>query len=716
MARSQKHKKKSSAGVKTVAVQESKAPSTKEARREQAIGRSHFHKQEWLLIGIVLAITFVIFMNALDGQFVYDDRQQILKNPTLTSFANIPKMFTQGVWQFLNQTDKLAVGPYYRPLFNIALIINHQFFGLQVYGWHLFSILLHLGVVLLIFRVARQWGLTREVAAAAALLFGLHPVHSESVAWVAALPDPLAALFILASLLFYERYHHGQAKKPWALGLSIGLALAAMFSKEVAVIFPLFLVVREAIARLPEESFRSVFVRTAKRTAPFFALIIVYLAMRYTVLGFLRQDEPNAVNIPTTQVLMTIPSILLSYVRMLCIPYRLAVMYGNQYVQSAADPHFWAATLGMLMVVAAAIEGVARSAVARRALALMVIFILPVLNLKAFRPEESLLHDRYLYLPSIGFCILIAMALGWLSERFAARQKPVLVTVTALIALVFAVLTFNQNLTWQSEKAMTDNALRVTPDWPFLYNYIGAYAMEQNQLPEAERAFREAIERNPKYYDAYSNLGDIQRTQGSLADAEQSYLKAIDYGAPYGDTRYNLGVTYISLNRLEDAEHALQQAIEIQPSLINAHYNLAWVYDHEGKNNQAKQEYQATIELKPDYAEPRINLGAMLGREGQYPDALKQLQAAQAYAPDHPILLYSLGDVYQRLARYDEAITAYNQVLRREPQHGLAYTGLGLCYEAKGNKEQAKVNFQKAIDVASSQMPATVAREHLAKL
>lgn len=716
MARSRKHKKKSPAGVQPAAAPESKAPAPRQARREKAIARARFKKPEWLLIGGVLAITFLVFVNALDGQFVYDDRLQILKNPTLTTLANVPKMFTQGVWQFLNESDQSAVGPYYRPLFNIALIINHQLFGLQVFGWHLFSVLLHLGVVFLVYRVARQWGLTREVAAAAALLFGLHPIHSESVAWVAALPDPLAAIFILTSLLFYERHYHGQASKPLTLGLSIGLALAAMFSKEVAVIFPLFLAAREGLERLPQESLRAMLLRVAKRTAPFLALIVVYLTMRYAVLGFLRQDEPNAVGIPATHVLMTIPSILLSYARMLCIPYPLAVMYGNTYAQSLADPRFWMAALTMAAIMIPTVWAVRSSPAGRRALAWLIICVLPALNLKAFRPEESLLHDRYLYLPSIGFCILIAMALEWVSARRAARQQKVFVTATVLLVLVFFALTFNQNLTWQNEEAMTDNALRVTPAWPFLYNYIGAYAMEQNQLAKAESAFQDALQYNPKYYDAYANLGDIQRAQGNLADAEQNYLKAIDYGAPYAATRYNLGVTYVSLNRLAEAEQALFQAVEMQPAHVNARYNLGWVYDHEGKHALAEQAYLATLERKPDYPEPRINLGALLGRQGRYQAALDQLLIARSYAPEHPILLYTLGEVYQQTNRYEEAIAAYNQVLRREPQHALAYTGLGICYEALGNPAQAKANYQKAIDVASPQMPANVARERLAKL
>jgi hypothetical protein len=97
-----------------------------------------------VLLFVILAVSALAFANAIDGQFVYDDRLQVLKNPTLNSLSNIPKMFTQGVWQFLSETDKTAVGPYYRPIFNIALIVNRHLFGLEVAGWHIVSIALHL--------------------------------------------------------------------------------------------------------------------------------------------------------------------------------------------------------------------------------------------------------------------------------------------------------------------------------------------------------------------------------------------------------------------------------------------------------------------------------------------------------------------------------------------------------------------------------------------
>jgi tetratricopeptide (TPR) repeat protein len=695
---------------------QSKPASAGQQRRERARENAKANKRERLLLFGILAITALVFVNALDGQFVYDDRFQILKNPTLTSLANIPRMFTQGVWQFLNEGDKSAVGPYYRPLFNIALIFNRQLFGLEVFGWHLFSIAVHAVVVFLVYRLARQWRLSFEVAAASALLFGLHPVHSESVAWVAALPDPLAAVFVLSSLLLYERhYHNGRKGTSVTLIASVVLALIAMLSKEVAVVFPLFLIAREMLdgngAKIVELA-----TRTARRTAPFFAAIVIYFGMRYYVLGFLYRNEPTSLGISLISVLLTIPSVLLGYARMLLIPYPLAVMYANKYVQSAADNRFWLASLAIVTLLGCALWLVRSSAVGRRTIAFMIVFIFPVLNLRAFRQEESLLHDRYLYLPSIGFCILAAMGIDWLSTRFAARRGQVFAAATLMSGAILFGLTFYQNFSWQSELAMTDNAMKVAPSWPYLHNYIGAYHAEQRRFAEAERAYLATIDIDPKYYDAYSNLGDIYREQGKLRDAERCYLNAIEYGARYADTYYNLGVTYTSEGRNADAEEPFRRALEIWPTHLKARYNLGWLYAELGKDSLAEQAYSETLRQDPTYAEPRINLGILLTKLARYPEALTQLRTAQGYAPDHPVLIYALGDLYLKTQRYQEAVAEFKKVDARNLHQNLVHTRLGLCYEGLGRNDEAKTEFQKAIQLAPQDPNTGTAREHLAKL
>ena len=692
-------------------------PAVQPARHAAVKRRKTFVKErsQRVLLTVVLAVTAVAFLNSLNGEFVYDDKVQVLKNPAIKDAANIPKMLTQSVWQFLNESDQEAAGPYYRPLFNIALTMNYQIFGLEVFGWHLFSLAVHLAVTLLVYALARQWGLSRELAAAAALLFGVHPVHSESVAWVAALPDPLAAAFVLASLLLYERHYSPRGAGRYGLPASVGLALMAMMSKEVAIAYPIFLVARE-LFEPGEETMMLRFSRAFRRTAPFLAMIVIYMALRYYVLGFIARPEATAVGIPAWQVILTLPSILLSYARMLLIPFPLAVMYSKTYVESAGDPRFWGAALAVAALLGAALWVTRSSPVGRRALAFLILFLLPVLNLKAFRADESLLHDRYLYLPSIGFCLLLSMGIGWLAARFIPQKRRAVPGAAVAIALILFVLTVSQNRSWHSEDAMTGHALEVTGQWPYLLNYIGAQYSIQNRLNDAERLYQETLAINPRYYDALSNLGDAYRQRGSLEEAASAYNRAIEYGAPYADTYYNLGVTYTSQDRFAEAEAALRKTVELRPAHVNALYNLGYVCDKQDKRAEAEEAYVKAIARNPSYPEARINLGVLLTKQARYGEALNQLLAAQAIAPDHSILLFALGDLYMKTGRFREAADSWNRLAMREPSHRLVHTSLGLCYESLGDKEQARAQFQKAIEVAPQDPYTQTAREHLAKL
>jgi Flp pilus assembly protein TadD len=697
----------------------STAPSARQQRREQAIARTESKKRERILLIIALAITALAFFNSLNGEFVYDDQFQILKNPSLSSLANIPKMFVQSVWQFMNASSPDAVGLYYRPLFNTVLIINHQLFGANVIGWHMVSLLLHLAATFLVYKVALQWEPSQEISLAAALLFGLHPVHSESVAWISGIPDPLAAVFLLTSLYFYEKYYRGklwQAGQTYLLVLSLVSAGLAFFSKEVAVAFPIFLALREFFDRREDRSFTEMIILSLKRAAPYLALVVVYMAARFFVLGFLSKAEPKAVGITTTEVFLTIPAVLLQYARMLFYPYPLSIIYDQDYIREVSDPRFLSSLIAVAALIALAVWLTHTSLAGRRALIWMLLFLLPVLNLKAFNPQESLIHDRYLYIPSIGFSILIAQAIYWLSQLFKAQQQNVFQAAMALICLVLFGLTFSQNFTWKDDLTMANNALQYAPNRPFLHNFIGVYHFNKNRPEEAAKYYQTAIENDQQYYDALSNLGDLNRMQGKPFEAEQNYLKAIAAGAPYAETFYNLAVVYTSQNRFAEAEEQLSRAVEISPTHSSARYNLGWVYDQQGKTVLAEQAYAKTLEINPAYPEPRINLAISQTKRGAFNEALNNLLTAQTHAPDHSVMLYALGDVNMRLNRHQDGIQALNRLIQKEPQHRLAYTLLGLCYEGLGNKEQARAHFQKAIEVAPQETYTNTAREHLAKL
>ena len=715
-----KGKKKPTLPQQPVQEQESTEASTPEvkpaARRVESESFSiKAGKPERNAVLLILAITLVVFLNSLGGEFVYDDGYQILKNPTVQSADNIPAMFTQGVWQFMSSDTSKAVGLYYRPMFNSLLIVNYQLFGFSPFGWHLVSLLLHLAATFLVYRLARAWDQPREIAALAALLFGVHPIHVESVAWVSGVPDPLATVFVLLALLFHERSVREGSNNKWVLA-SLGMALLALFTKEVAIVLAGAVAVREWLRSEGEESFGARLNRTVQRAAPFVIAGFLYLAARIAVLGFISKPEPKAVNITTEQVLLTQPSVLFAYVRMLFAPYPLSVIYDHGYVNAPNQPPFWLPLLLIVAVIAVSLWLVRNSKVGLLALAWVVMFLLPVMNLKAFNPEESIIHDRYLYLPSVGFCLLAAMGLGWLYQRAAASSKKLVMAAAILIVVVFSGLTFAQNFTWQNDLTMATHALNYAPGRPFLLNYLAAYHSGKNNSAEAEKFYRQAIAAKPDYYDAMSNLGDIYYKQNNFVESEKLYSQAVAAGARYTQTLYNLADSRAKQGRYADAEQPLQMAIAEQTSYAEAHFYLGWVNQQQGKLPLAETSYRNALNYKPEYAEARINLATVMNDQGRLKEAESQLVEVKRTQPGNPVMLYTLGEVYRKSNRTQEAITVLTQLVNAQPQHQQGLVSLAQCLEQAGNTAEARQRYQRAAEIAPQTDAANTARDRLARL
>jgi len=669
-------------------------------------------RSERVVLASIVAVALIGYVNSLSGKFVYDDTFQILRNPTLRSLSNIPAMFTQGVWQFMDASSQGAVGLYYRPMFNSLLILNFSLFGFSPTGWHVVSVILHLGSTLLVYALARRWSLSREASALAAMLFGVHPVHSESVAWISGVPDPLAAVFVLMALLFYCRYFEEQGSSRSWLVWSVITATLAMFTKEVAIVIPVFILIIELVQRADAESLTSAFMRAVQRGALFFGAAVLYLLARYGVLGFISKPELKAAGVTSAQVVLTLPSVVAEYARLLVLPYPLSIVYDHPFVNSASDPRFWA--VGIAVAAGLVLLGwvCLKSKPGLRAFAVMLLFLVPVLNLKAFNPQESIVHDRYLYLPSVGFCFLIALGLDWLS-RHQSTIKRFVPAISISLCAVFLLLLVYQNSIWHDDVSMAEHGLANAPGRPFLYNYLGAYSSDHNNLEDAQRYLNQAVALDPRYYDALSNLGDVYFKQQNWGAAERAYQQAVDAGAPYSQTYYNLGDVLTRQHKLVEARAPLQKVLEIQPNKSDALFYLGWLDQQENKLASAERYYAKALEVKPDYIEARINLGVVYTDEGRIKDGIEQLEAVKRIAPQHPVMLYSLAEAYRKSDRAQDAVALLKQLIAAEPRHQRAYTSLGLCYEALKDPALARENFEKAVAIAPGDPYTATAREHL---
>jgi Tfp pilus assembly protein PilF len=674
-------------------------------------GERWFEKDAWL-VAIVLVLTALAYANSLTGEFLYDDWYQIERNPAIKSWSFLPSVFTHHVWEFAATENTPVGGLYYRPVFNLALLVNYQLVGPGVFGWHLVSLLFHLGATVLVYRLGRLWNFGKIAAGIAALIFGLHPIHVEAVAWASALPDLMLGLFGLGGLVLYEKFRCADRHRVLLFLGSVLCAFIAMGAKETGLILPLFLIVRELLDRGAEGETAGRIKTGALRLAPFAALAVGYVAARYSVLGFIAKTNEHSI----WQLILTIPFILMQYVRMLVAPYPLAFIYDYEFVLSAADPRLWGNAIVLGAVTIVIIRFWISHPQAWKSLALFIIFLLPALNLRALTPIESIAHDRYLYLPSAGFFLFIAFLLNRAANRWSANPAVVLGSAGAVAAVILGGMTWLQNLTWQNDTILTESALRLSPKWPFLHLHLAEVYEEKGRIAEAENEFKKAIAFGPGWAAAYETLANFYSKRGRAGEAERLFLEATRLGTNVLSTKVNLAVNQIRLGKLPDARALLEQVLTERPDNAAANFNLGLVHEKEEHLDLAEQHYRKAIAKNPAYVDPRVNLAAVLVRQMRFDDAYKQIDAVRLLAPQNTEIVYSLAGAYLQARQCDKAADTLNTLSQAQPNQPRAHVMLGLSYECLGQADRARSSFQRAIDVAPQDPIAPVARRHLEQL
>ncbi|MEN3330727.1 MAG: protein O-mannosyl-transferase [Blastocatellia bacterium] len=574
---------------------------------------------------VVMGITFLAYVGTLGYEFVYDDRGQIVNNPFIKSWHYLPRYFTDHVW---GHVDPTMLGNYYRPLFLVWLFINQTLFGLNAAWWHMTTILAHVGVTYLVFALARRLLKNVTAAAIAALVFGLHPAHIESVAWISGITDPLLALFFIPSFMFYLNWrdaragnrveHHQSAfyRQPaFQLAASLLFFVLAMLSKETALVLPALVFGMEWI--YGDGPFIRRAVVAARTAALYAALAVPYLVVRSVVLKGLGH-QLSTVSAQTT--VKTWPSALWFYVTHLVWPANLSCFYDLPFVTELTLTNF-ALPLGGLLAIALGLWFIWRrlERETRRRMAIsclwLVLPILPVLNLSVFAGGE-LVHDRYLYLPSIGLALLVGLGLSRLNVGHLQLfgQPALRFAGILLLTLGLGFATVNQHQYWASELLLFQHGLTVAPASRIARTGLANVLSDRGYFDAAVGMFNEVIERYPTNWKAINNLGCTYLKMGSFNEAEATLRRGIDIKPNDAKQYISLSVALQELNRLPEAEHAAEYAISLDGSGYGFHYQLGDVLEAQGRLAEALVAYQREAASHPDFAEASEKIAALQGK------------------------------------------------------------------------------------------------------
>jgi tetratricopeptide (TPR) repeat protein len=589
----------------------------------------------------------------------------------------------------------------YRPLRGISFAIDYQFTGLNPVGYHISNIFFHVLTTLLVYWIISALTGKSRVAFFAACLFAVHPVHTDSVAYISGRRDILSTLFYLLGFCLFLLSR--QKQKPKLLVPALASYLLAVSSKEMAVTLPAIFFLYDGIANLPGEG--SLFKRCSgslKKIVSrygFFYLFFLTIALLFTGYKVLIKSPSNKIGFyggdPFVQFL-TVGKILVYYIKLLFYPINLLADYSfNSFPLSQS--FFEPATLFSLAVLCALGFLVVKLLLIDKLMAFAVIwFFVTLLPVCHIFPHHELLAEHYLYLPSFGFVLLV----GLLLERFLAafRWQYAVYTVFAVIILLLSARTVNRNYDWKNSFTLWRKTIETSPDCVRALNNLGIEYFKRKDYVRAEQLYQRALSVQPAYEKAFFNLGNLYRVKEDYNSAIAMYQKAARVNPKNFRNHNNLGNAYAMMRKYEEASKAFEKALQLRPRYAEAYNNLGNVYRSLGKVDSAITYYQVAIQFKPLYEDAYTNLISTYVNLDQYEKAIQYLEQARNNNPAAPFICKELAVVYEKSAQYDKAVSMYEQALALDPGSSEINSHLGKLYARQNRYQKAIEHLQKAVE------------------
>ncbi len=605
----------------------------------------------YIIIGIV---SFAVYYNSLKNSFVFDDESVIQTNPSIQSLSNIPKFFTA------DEGFHKVIGKYYRPLTSTLYTVDYALWGLDPYGFHLTNVLIHvISCLLLLSVLLKLFGNYENGLPAAligALIFAVHPIHTEAVSWISGRTDSLVTLFFFASFLFYIRYA-GEEKGKAALWLSLLFYVLGLLSKEMIVTMPVILLLYDFVFRKKDFGY---FKKNFLAYSLFAAVTVAFMALRYlllkdipdrtTYLYFYGKDGATAF----FTMLKTVPV----YLKLLIYPVNLLYHYNGTIPDSSslADVKVIGASVFILVLIGLSVYFFRRQSVYSFAILFFFVSLLPVMNIV---PTMNFMAERFLYLTSFALSVLISFVTVTYVNRKNIRF---VVPLFLAIAFIFAYFTYNRNEDWKDNDTLYSKADGIDGS-VLLVNAGNIYANKKN-FDEAEKRYRRAIE---------------IRDNSVLA-------------------HHNLGLIFLLKNKIDSAEIKFKKGLEIDSLALDGYFQLSNIYQQQGKTDEAIRMLEKLQTISPNYRNTAEML-AMLKMNGTNMNVPGNKMSADLVMNQREVLEKRSFSLYQQ-QKYEEAIKDLTELveLNKDGRSGY-YNNIAICYDGLNNLQKAKEFYQKALDL-----------------
>lgn len=686
------------------------------------------------IAAILIVVCVAVNVPSLFPGFIQDDHPIVERNPAVNDPARLAETVTRGYWS----VEKTFVNNLYRPVTLLSFALNRMVTGGAAFGYRLVNLALHVLVTLLVYVVGRQIAGRAPAPIFAALLFAVHPVHTEVLGMIVGRAELLAAAGALGAVALFlaARGRRG------LLVLAIVVFVLGSLSKENAIVAPALILAADLliVGGRPAWGFHAI---AAAAAAGVVGLRVLMLGAFNPGGGTHFIDNPMMAA-SFFEGRLTALAVLPRYLELLVFPWRLSADYSYDAIPIArgiGDPRVVAGVVLVAATLGAAIGLRRRAPATAYAVLWIALALAPVANLLV--PIGALMAERLVYLPSAGFCWGVAFVWERIARPGFALPPPagprpgappraavLSLALPAAVLILFGIRSETRYPDWRDDHALYGSAVRVVPRSAKAHFNYGAACEERDDLATARGAYEQAIAIWPEFADAHYNLAGVLAKlrqgagavthyrealrlqpfnvrymvnlavalsgQGDHSEAHDLARRALEIEKDSDEAWTALGSTLLALGETGAAVEAYGQALRIDPGRPIYLFNLALAQERAGDLAGAIAAYRHGLAADPANAEMARGLAQTLLAAGEPVEARQILEALVRAAPAHPIFRYQYGRALEALGEDEAAIAAYQEAARLAPNAPVPHRALGLILLRRGDRAGARASLERA--------------------
>ncbi len=706
---------------------------------------------------ILFIILFILigYSNTLTVPFQFDDYANIESNPIIKDLRHYSEPSRTKTF------SDLHIYPMYKNRFigSLTFAINYRLNGLNVTGYHIVNIFIHIINALLVYllivlsfktpflsssSIKEHSGI---IALFTALFFACHPIQTQAVTYIVQRFTSLAVLFYLLSFVSYIKWRLLKIRDQGSFVfktvffylVSVISAVLAMNTKEISFTLPVAIFVYEFMFFEGKPGKRIIYF------IPFFLTILIIPLNLLNIdkpvaelIGDIGQATRHKTGMSRLDYLFTQFAVIVTYLRIVFLPVNQNLDHDFPVYNSFFEPRVLTSFSILLMIFLAGIYFFfyhRQRTPYTRLISFGIFWFFITLSVESsIIPIRDIIFEHRMYLPSVGLFVAIVTSLFIMAERLKIRwQKTGRIVIAGLVFIIFVLTgaTYARNSVWRDEVTLWEDAagkspyslraqynlgkayqsqgfidsaigqyriaIKLDPDNPALRINLGTAYRAKGYIDSAIEQYRAVNNLNPDYAAAYYNLGIIYQSQGFIDSAIEQYQTAIRLDPDYAAAYNNLGNTYQSRGLIDKAIEQYRSVIKLSPDHAAAYYNLGNAYKSRGLIDRAIERYQTAIRLDPDYTAAYNNLGILLHLQGSVDGAIKQYQTAIRLNPDYAAAYYNLGNAYKSRGLTDRAIEQYQIAIDLSPAYTEAHYSLGIVYQSQDLINRAIKHYEMSV-------------------